>query len=100
MTRVFTTVPGIRDHVPLLIGLSGPPGGGKTFSALLLAMGIKQHRGGDVFVVDTESNRALAYAPRKGEKADGKTTFDFIHVPFSPPFPPDDFLAVIRQLVQ
>ena len=95
--RVFTASPAIREQVPLLVGLGGPPGSGKTFSALTLATGIKRHRSGDIVVLDTESNRSLAYAPRKGETADGVNLFDFRHVPFAPPFRSLDFLDAVRQ---
>jgi hypothetical protein len=97
MSRVFTAIPGIREQVPLLIGLGGPPGSGKTYSALVIATGIKSHRGGNIVVIDTEKNRSKAYAPRKGEKADGVNTFDFLHVPFDPPFRSLDFRDAVRQ---
>lgn len=87
MTRTFTAVPAVRSAVPLLIGLTGGPGAGKTFSALTLATGIKHVRGGDIIVIDTEHNRALKYAGQ----------FEFRHVNFSPPFNPDDFLSAVRQ---
>ena len=46
--RIFTARPAVRESVPLLIGLTGPSGGGKTFSALRLATGIQTVTGGDV----------------------------------------------------
>jgi hypothetical protein len=49
---------------PLLIGLCGPPGGGKTLSALRLAKGIQEVRGGDIIVIDTEGGRSRKYAPQ------------------------------------
>jgi adenylylsulfate kinase-like enzyme len=60
--RKFTANDAKREHVPLLIGLTGPSGGGKTFSALRLATGIQQVTGGDIYFIDTESRRALHYA--------------------------------------
>ena len=56
--RIFTDAPATREHVPLLIGLMGPSGVGKTYSALRLATGIQTVTGGDIFVIDTETNRA------------------------------------------
>jgi ABC-type lipopolysaccharide export system ATPase subunit len=44
------------DWRPLIIGLEGPPGAGKTASALLLAEGIRRVRGGDIRVLDTEGD--------------------------------------------
>ena len=34
--RRFDAKPAVREEVPLLIALEGPPGGGKTYSALRL----------------------------------------------------------------
>ena len=49
-----------REASPVLIGISGPSGGGKTFSALRLARGLAT---GEPFaMVDTENGRALHYA--------------------------------------
>lgn len=87
--RSFDAKPAVRGDDPLLIAMIGPPGGGKTFSALRVASGIKRVRGGDIVVIDTEGGRAKKYA---GE-------FDFLHVPFDPPFKPTDYLAAIRQQV-
>jgi ABC-type sulfate/molybdate transport systems ATPase subunit len=44
--RKFEFVPAVRASVPLLVGLYGPSGGGKTFSALRLATGIQEVTGG------------------------------------------------------
>jgi len=75
--------------MPLLIGLIGPSGGGKTYSALRLATGIQTIAGGDIFVLDTEARRALHYADR----------FRYRHVPFEAPFGPLDYLAAIEHCV-
>lgn len=87
--RAFEYNDAVRQRVPLMIGLVSPSGGGKTFSALRLATGIQRVSGGDIAVVDTESNRALHYADQ----------FKFKHVPFHPPFSPLDYLAVIEHCV-
>lgn len=39
----------------------GPPGGGKTLSALKVAKGVQSVRGGDIIVVDTEGGRSRKY---------------------------------------
>jgi hypothetical protein len=85
-TRVFTATPAVREQVPLLIGLVSPSGGGKTYSALRLATGIQQVIDGEIVLIDTENRRALHYADQ----------FKFTHVPFEPPFNPDDYLQVMR----
>ncbi|BBF92675.1 hypothetical protein [Blastochloris tepida] len=86
MTRQFVASPAKRDAVPLLFGITGPSGGGKTFSALRLATGISEVVGGDVFYIDTEAKRALHYADM----------FRFRHVPFEPPFGALDYLEALR----
>ena len=83
--RTFTDKPAVRDKVPLLIGLAGPSGGGKTYSALRLATGMQRISGGDIYVIDTESKRACHYADK----------FKFRHVEFNAPFGPLDYLAAI-----
>lgn len=90
MTRSFEDKPATRERVPLLIGLMGPSGGGKTYSALRLASGIQRTAGGDIYVIDTEARRALHYADR----------FSFRHVHFQAPFSPLDYLAAIEHCVR
>jgi hypothetical protein len=85
-SRAFEDKPAVREKVPLLVGLVGPSGGGKTFSALRLASGIQRVTGGDIFCIDTEASRAKHYADR----------FKFRHVEFGAPFGPLDYLAAIE----
>lgn len=89
-SRVFTARPAVRESVPLLIGLTGPSGGGKTYSALRLATGIQSVTGGDIYAIDTEARRMLHYADR----------FKFKHVQFDAPFGSLDYLSAIRQCVE
>lgn len=84
--RTFTDSPAVRAKTPLLLGLIGPSGTGKTFSALRLATGIQRVSGGDIFFIDTEANRGLHYADK----------FKFRHVPFGAPFGSLDYLQVIE----
>ncbi len=86
MSREFTDTPATREAVPLLIGLVGASGSGKTFSALRLATGMQSVCGGDIFFVDTEARRALWYADK----------FAFKHVDFKAPFGPLDYLDAIE----
>ena len=90
MTRQFKSFPAHVSETPLLIGLEGPPGGGKSFSALRLATGMCSVRGGEPFVIDTEGGRARKYAGQ----------FKFRHVPFDPPYKPADFLQAIEHCVK
>lgn len=87
--RDFTASDAKREKVPLLVGLMGPSGGGKTFTALRLATGIQSVVGGDIYFIDTESRRALHYADR----------FKFKHVPFTAPFGSLDYLAALQWAV-
>lgn len=83
--RTFEAKQAVRTAVPLWIGLMGPSGTGKTFSALRLATGIQRVTGGSIYVIDTESRRALHYADQ----------FDFMEVEFGAPFSPLDYLDVV-----
>jgi hypothetical protein len=85
LRREFTSAPAVRVNVPLLIGLYGETFGGKTFSALRLAVGIQRVTGGSIKFIDTENGRAKHYADR----------FRFTHIPFGPPHGSLDYLAVI-----
>lgn len=86
MTRTFESKPATRTAVPLMIGLYGPSGGGKTMSALRLATGIRSVTGGDIHVIDTESHRATHYAD----------DFKFVHTHFAAPFCPLDYLDAVE----
>jgi len=90
MTRTFEDKPAKRDKVPLLVGLMGCSGSGKTYSALRIARGIQQVSGGDIFFVDTEANRALHYADE----------FKFRHIDFGAPFGSLDYLAALEHCVK
>jgi hypothetical protein len=81
---------------PLLVGVMGPPGGGKTYSALRVATGMQRARGGDIIVGDTERGRALKYhvGPRN---PDG---FTFRHFQLEPPFKPEMFVKFIREMAE
>lgn len=87
--RTFDDKPATREHVPLLIGLMGPSGAGKTFSALRLATGIQSVSGGEIYGVDTESRRMLHYADQ----------FKFRHIEFAAPFGSLDYLAALQHCV-
>ncbi len=88
--RKFEATDAVRSAVPLLVGLSGPSGGGKTFSGLRLATGIQEITGGDIWGVDTEARRMLHYADM----------FKFKHMPFPAPFGSLDYLAALEHCVR
>jgi hypothetical protein len=94
-------VPSVRGEEPLLIGLIGPPGGGKTVSALRLATGMRAVRPGPVVLIDTEGGRSKKYSPGVGETPDlAALRFDFLRVEMTPPFRSHDFLAAIQAQVR
>lgn len=76
--------PAKRENVSLLIGLIGPTGSGKTYSAFELAAGIAGDK--PFGVIDTEARRALHYADQ----------FKFDHCEFKPPFRPDNYTDAIK----
>jgi AAA domain len=85
----FTFKPATREQTPLLLGIVGPSGGGKTFSALRLASGIQQVVGGEIAVIDTEARRSLHYANK----------FKFLHLDFAPSHSPDRYLEAIKSAI-
>lgn len=90
MNRVFIDKPAVRESVPLLIGLMGCSGSGKTYSALRLATGIQRVTGGDIYCIDTEARRALHYADQ----------FKFRHLEFNAPFGSLDYLAAMQHCIK
>jgi hypothetical protein len=97
--RTFTDTEAKREQTPLIVGLVGPTGSGKTGSALELATGFQDIMGGDIGVIDSEARRALAYAdaPMFSEP---KRRFKFRHIPFAAPFGPDDYRAACEHYVK
>lgn len=80
----FEFRPARRENVPLLLGVAGGTGAGKTFSAMLLAKGMS---GGRRFaVIDTENGRARHYADE----------FEFDSADLRAPFRPDRYADAIQ----
>ena len=88
--RKFEAKPAKKESVPLLVGVGGASGCGKTYSALRLATGMQRVTGGDIYVIDTESRRALWYAD----------LFTFKHLDFRAPYSSLDYLEAIRFCVK
>lgn len=87
--------PATRANVGILVGLSGPSGGGKTMSAMRMAQGIVG-REGRFAVIDTEKGRALHYAPQAGQEPDFTSTFRFDHAEMDAPFRPEAYAEAIQ----
>jgi hypothetical protein len=79
----ITFRPAVREKLPLLLGLAGGTGSGKTFSALELAKGISQ--GARFAVIDSENGRASTYADQ----------FDFDTADLRAPFRPQTYTDAI-----
>jgi hypothetical protein len=73
----ITFRPAKREQIPLLIGVAGGTGSGKTYSALMLARGLANRQ--PFAIVDTENGRAKHYADLFPEMRHGE-----IHAPFRP----------------
>lgn len=86
MSNVFEIRPAVREQVPVMVGLMGASGSGKTYSALRIATGIQRITGGEICVIDTESRRSLHYAD----------DFRFMHMQFDAPFGPLRYLEAIK----
>jgi hypothetical protein len=87
---MITFRPAKLDKTPLLIGIAGCSGSGKTYSALRMAKGIQSVVGGKVFMIDTEARRGLHYAKM----------FDFQHGELNPPFRPEAYSSAIQAAVR
>lgn len=87
--RIFPVETDPKGPFPLLIGLEGPPGGGKTLSALRLARGIQKVRNGPIRIIDTEAGRSSVY----------RAQIEFGVVKLGPPFRPTRFLEAIRESI-
>lgn len=77
--------PAKRELIPLLLGVVGGTGSGKTYSALLLARGIAQ--GQPFAFIDTENGRGLHYADDFPEMQHGR---------LDAPFRPDRYTDAIQ----
>ncbi len=81
----FSFRPAVREAVSLLIGLVGPSGGGKTYTAMRLASGIVGE-GNKFAVIDTEAGRSRHYAE----------IFRFDVGDLTAPFRPESYLNAIK----
>lgn len=73
----FELRPAKREAAPVLVGIAGPSGGGKTYSSLRLARGLAD--GKPFAFIDTENGRALHYADYFPEMQHGH-----LRAPFTP----------------
>ena len=76
---------GPRDY-PMLIGLSGPGGSGKTYSALLLAKHLAD--GKPIGMVDTEDGRGERYYRQ----------FDYLYLQLTAPYSPEAYVKAMDEM--
>lgn len=81
-----------RHAVPMLVSISGPSGGGKTFSALLFAAGLAGPNG-RVGMLDTENGRGEMYTDSPGILKALPNGFEYGRL--DPPFGPDRYMEAI-----
>ena len=79
-----------RKAIPVLVGLYGLSGSGKTLSALKMARGLAGE-GGKIGVVDTENGRAQIYAGRE-------EIGDYVSITLTEPFHPLRFKDAVTAL--
>lgn len=72
-----------RKRAKLRLGLSGPAGSGKTYSAIMLALGLS----GKIAMIDSEH--------KSGELYSHLGNYDIATL--SPPFTPDRYISLIKQ---
>ena len=105
----FTFKRGQRESTSVLLALAGASGSGKTFTAILLALGlaypdmtpdqinetVEREGRSRVCVIDSEGGRALHYAPKPGEVPNFKDNFPFEYAELTPPFSPDAYKEAV-----
>jgi len=77
-----------RKKARLRLGIEGPSGAGKTYSALLIAKGLSPD--GKIAVIDTENNSASLYSHLA----------DFDVAELQPPFTPELYVELIQEAAQ
>jgi hypothetical protein len=84
MSRLSQAAPARKEAIPAKVALSGPAGGGKTFSALHAAR-VFAGAGGKILLLDTERRSASLYAD----------LVDFDTIDWLPPYDPRELGKVV-----
>ena len=84
-----------RKKVPLRMLLTGPPGCGKTLTALCIAKGIQQITGFEPLIIDSESQSSMHYACNKNEDEEIARKYKFKHLDLYVP-KVENFIAAIK----
>lgn len=102
--------PAVRDKTSVIIALAGASGSGKTYTAILMAMGlaypgmspdeimalVASEKRSRVAFIDTEGGRGLHYAPPAGEQPDFVDTFPFEYAEIVAPYTPEAYQDAIQ----
>lgn len=83
-----------RAKTKLRLALTGVSGAGKTLGALMIAYGLTEDWE-RVALIDTEHERARAYANRK-EYGIG----EFLYEPLSPPYSPERYTGLVKEAAE
>lgn len=84
----FVIEEAVRRGNKARVSLAAPAGGGKTFTALTLAVELAE--GGDIIVIDTERRSASLYADE----------FTFKTIAWEPPYDPRELASLLAELGQ
>ena len=76
-----------RSKAKIRLGLSAVAGGGKTYSAILIAKGLTENNLSKVAIIDTENGSADLYAHMG----------DYNVLTLAPPFPPEKYITAIKE---
>lgn len=105
----FEFRPAMRDKTSTLIALAGPTGCGKTYTAILMGMGlaypnmsndeilamIESEGRSRIYFIDTEGSRGLHYAAGPGERPDFINTFPYLYGEIKAPYTPEAYKDAI-----
>jgi hypothetical protein len=88
--------PAQREGARLVIGLSSVSGGGKTFSAIMLAYGLTNYDPSKIGFLDTENRRGSLYADIL-QRANPPTEVPFLIGDLVAPFSPQRYIDAIQE---
>lgn len=88
----------VKEALHARVALDGPPGSGKSWTALQTAR-IIAGPDNPIGLIDTENRSAAYYAPSPGETPERlqfwDAPYDFLHLPVSPPFDPRELVKMM-----